>query len=129
EVEASEEKGLLVTSIQGTRVQMKLGPFVDTFLASMLLAETRGRMPDTAANQRVVAALDKVMDKIEKNQRPDGSFTSEGWAPVLAQGLAAKGMNRAVAAGAAVDAVTLERTERWSRGQMDASGGFKADGS
>jgi hypothetical protein len=130
EVEAAPEAGLLVTSVQGTRVQMKLGPFVDTFLASMLLAEARGHMPDAAAQKRVVAALDKVMDKIEKNQRPDGSFTNEGWAPVIAQGLATKGMNRAAQVGAPVSVEALDRAEKWSRSQFDEkSGSFGGSGS
>ena len=37
----------------GRAVQMKLGPNIDTFLASMLLAEVKGRMPDEASEKGV----------------------------------------------------------------------------
>ena len=34
-VEQSPEQGLAVTSVTGSQIQRKLGPFIDTFLASM----------------------------------------------------------------------------------------------
>lgn len=129
EIEAADEKDLFITSIRGTRVQTKLGPYVDTFLGSMLLAETRGKMPDEAGNKRLAAALDKVMDKIERNQRTDGSWDNRGWAPVLSQGIAGKALVRAQTAGAKVNDTTLAKVEEYSRNQFDSASGFKGDGS
>ena len=40
------------------------------------------------------AALDKVVNKIEINQKSDGKFASDGWAPTLMQGQAAKAMRK-----------------------------------
>src|SRR5262249_54187506 len=37
-VESSSTDGLAVTNLQGTQIQRKLGPYIDTFLTSMLLA-------------------------------------------------------------------------------------------
>src|SRR5262249_35255566 len=59
QVEESDSTSIAVTSAQGTRVQQKLGPNIDTFMASMLLAEARGRMPDDRDNGRVDRALAK----------------------------------------------------------------------
>jgi hypothetical protein len=94
-VEASDDKSLYVTDVRGTRVQSKIGTYVDTFLTSMLLTEVRDDMPDDEGAQRVGACLRKVLDKIEMNQAKNGGFDSQGWAPVLSQGLASKALNRA----------------------------------
>jgi translation initiation factor IF-3 len=73
-VERASQEGLLITDIKGTRVQSKLGSTVDTFAAALLLAECRHTMPDEPSRKRVVAALDKVMDKVEKNPKEDGPW-------------------------------------------------------
>jgi hypothetical protein len=111
QVEESDSQSLSVTRVQGTRVQQKLGPNIDTFLASMLLAEVKGRMPDDASENGVVAALDKVLDKIKRHQKDDGSFEGEGWAPILAQAMCGKGINRARQVGARVSETVLARAE------------------
>src|SRR5215831_6238217 len=38
-VEASAAEGLAITDARGTQIQRKLGPYIDTFLTSMLLAK------------------------------------------------------------------------------------------
>lgn len=130
EIEASEADSLYVTSVKGTRVQSKLGPYIDTFLASMVLAEAKGNMPDPKSEKRIAAALDKVIDKVQKNQKGDGTWDSTGWAPVLSQSMATKGLNRARQAGAPVDDKTLEMASGYAVGQYDReSGTFKAEGS
>src|SRR5277367_5967274 len=37
-VEGSPQDGLVVTKVSGTQIQRKLGPFINTFLTSMLLS-------------------------------------------------------------------------------------------
>jgi len=111
QVEASDSESLAVTRVQGTRVQQKLGPNIDTFLASMLLAEVKGRMPDEKGEKAVDLALHKVLGKIERHQKQDGSFEGQGWAPILAQAMSGKGINRARQAGARVSDATLARAE------------------
>jgi hypothetical protein len=103
EIEASDAKSLSVTAIQGTRVQMKLGPNIDTFLASLLLAEVKGRMASSTENSTVDLALNKVLDKIKLHQKADGSWDNQrGWAPILAESIGGKGLNRARQNGAFV---------------------------
>ena len=112
QVEESDAQSLAVTSVQGTRVQQKLGPNIDTFLASMLLAEVKGRMPDEPSEKAVNVALHKVLGKIERHQKQDGSFDGHGWAPILAQAMSGKGINRARQAGARVSDKALAQAER-----------------
>jgi hypothetical protein len=96
EVEQAPEAGLQVTSRQGTQIQRKLGPNIDTFLAAFLLSEVDGRMPDTASQARVRAALEKVVAKIEKNQGQDGSWNAGGgWAPVIGTSIASRSLYNA----------------------------------
>jgi hypothetical protein len=111
QVEESGAESLAVSRVQGTRVQQKLGPNIDTFLASMLLAEVKGHMPDPASEKSVDLALHKVLGKIERHQKQDGSFDGQGWAPILAQAMCGKGINRARQSGARVSEVTLARAE------------------
>jgi hypothetical protein len=130
EIEESDKDSLYVTSARGTRVQSKLGPYIDTFLAAMLLPEVKDRMPTDEGRKRVAAALDKVLGKIQKNQRQDGTWGGEGWATTIQQGMAVKGLNRAAQYGAAVDEKVRARAEAQARKSFDrASGKFSEAGS
>lgn len=119
EVEQSDSDSMDVTQQKGTRLQHKLGPHIDTFMAALLLAEVKNSMPDDASRQRAELALEKVLSKIGKNQKDDGSFVQGGWAPVLAQGMCAKAINRAAQNGVKVDEKVRERAEKYAQGQYD----------
>ncbi len=123
QVEQSDGKTLSVTSVKGTRLQSKLGPFIDTFLTSMVLAQVKGHMPNHAENQRVDRALGKVIAKIEKNQKKDGTWSNRGWAAALSQAMATKGLNWAAQNGAKVDGEVLERAESFARKSFDRVNG------
>jgi hypothetical protein len=129
EIEASDADSLYVTGNRSTRVQAKIGTYVDTFVSSMLLAEIKGHTGDPALEKRVETALAKVLKKIEKNQRDDGSWDNAGWAPTLSQAVATKGINRAAQKGVAVAEATRRKTEAWGARQLDGGGGFAAEGS
>jgi len=130
EIETADEDSLWITSVRGTRVQGKIGPYVGTFLSAQLLAEVNGQMGSPARNKRVATALAKVLHKMEKNQRDDGGYTGRGWAPVLSQALAVKGTNRAFQRGAKVSAKMRERSANWAASNFDQkSGTFSRAGS
>jgi hypothetical protein len=124
QIEQSDDDSLYVSAVRGTRVQAKIGQYVDTFAALNMLTEAKGQMRDPAGNARLDAALKKVIRKVERNQRDNGSWDDGGWAPVLSQALAAKGLNRAAQAGASVSRQALERVEAQAKG-----GAMKAQGS
>ncbi|HEX3448247.1 MAG TPA: hypothetical protein VHS97_08320, partial [Isosphaeraceae bacterium] len=121
QVDESDYQSIAVTRVQGTRVQQKLGPNIDTFLASILLAEVKGRMPDEASEKAADSALHKVLAKIERHQKQDGAFDGEGWAPILAQAMCGKGINRARQAGARVSDRALARAENGAKLAFQAS--------
>src|SRR5688572_2332575 len=128
EVEASDEKSIFVTQVRGTRVQSKLGQAIDTFMAIALLTELEGKMPNPEGEMRLDKALRKALNKVQKNQRPDGSFEQSGWAPVLSQGVAVKGLATASAQGYAVDDGVQAKAESYSRDQVKGDSGFTGKG-
>src|SRR5713226_230461 len=123
-IEKSDKKSLFVTDMRGTQVQTKIGPYVDTFLASLVLAELKGRMSDEKSEKRMIAALNKTIGKIEDNLKEDGTFAgNNGWASVLSQGLCSKGINRARQAGLQVKDETLARSEKQATLGLDRKSG------
>ena len=122
QIEASPVEGLAITDRQGTQIQRKLGPCIDTFLASMLMSQIDGRASTPALNARVRKALQKTVAKIEKHQQSDGSWNlAGGWAPVLGTSLASRSLYEARSRGVAVDAAVLERAETYTVSALSAT--------
>ena len=115
-VEDSPQEGLAITSVTGTQIQRKLGPFIDTFLTSTLFAEVDGNMGDAASNQRVRRALQKVVAKIEQNQQKDGSWNiSGGWAPILGTSMASRSLDAARQKGVKVSESAMARVQDYTK--------------
>jgi Prenyltransferase and squalene oxidase repeat len=99
-----------VTDVLGTQLQSKIGQYVDTFVAALVLSELKGGMADQVSEKRLTTALDRTLAKIEKHQKADGTFAGNaGWASVLSQALCSKAINRAAQNGAEVKLEVLER--------------------
>jgi len=111
-VEKSPAEGLAITSLEGTQIQRKLGPYIDTFLTSMLLSELDGQMGDPVFNRRVRAGLEKCVRKIEGAQLKDGSWNhAGGWAPILGTSMASRSLYQAKDKGVTVNTVAMDRVE------------------
>jgi hypothetical protein len=129
-VDESPAEGLEVTSLRGTQIQRKLGPCIDTFLTSKLLAELDGEMGNARANAHVRQALQKCVAKIEKNQLKDGSWNiAGGWAPILGTSMASRSLYVAQQKGVAVSAVTMAKVQDYTaKGAPADTGGGVAGG-
>ncbi|HEV3026756.1 MAG TPA: hypothetical protein VG457_04245, partial [Planctomycetota bacterium] len=116
-------------SRQGTQIQRKLGPHIDTFLSSLLLSELDDRLADKGGQKRVHVALGKVIAKIEKYQSTDGSWNEGGgWAPVIGTSLASRSLYIAQQKGNPVSVACFCRVENWTNSNFDPkSRTFKAD--
>jgi hypothetical protein len=115
-VEDSPNEGLSVTRVNGTQIQRKLGPYIDTFLTSTLLSELDGTMGDKQQNLRVRRALEKCVRKIEQNQQRDGSWNiSGGWAPILGTSLASRSLDVAQAKGVPVDVAAVAKVGEYTK--------------
>jgi hypothetical protein len=114
-VERSPADGLAVTNLTGTQIQRKLGPYIDTFLTSKLLADLDGNMGDAQANARVRQSLEKCVAKVEKSQLKDGSWNiAGGWAPILGTSLASQSLYVAKAKGVPVQATVADKVETYT---------------
>jgi len=115
-VDRSPTDGLAVTNLTGTQIQRKLGPYIDTFLTSKLLAELDGNMGDPKANARVRRCLEKCVAKIEKNQLKDGSWNiAGGWAPILGTSMASQSLYLAQGKGLAVQQMAMNRVDVYTK--------------
>jgi hypothetical protein len=114
-VEHSPADGLAVTDLNGTQIQRKLGPYIDTFLTSKLLADLDGNMGNAADNARVRTGLEKCVAKIQKSQLKDGSWNiAGGWAPILGTSLASQSLYLANSKGVAVEATAMARVDTYT---------------
>ncbi len=109
-VESADKDSLYVTPVRDTQLQSKIGRYVDSFLTALVLSELKGQMPDKKSEDRLFAALNKTIGKIESNQQADGTFAGNaGWASVLSQGICSKALSRASQNGVAVKTETIKR--------------------
>jgi hypothetical protein len=114
-IQASPSDGLAITDGQGTQIQRKLGPYIDTFLASMLLAKVDGTSSKPIQNARVRQALEKCVAKIERNQKNDGSWNiAGGWAPVLGTSMASRSLFEAKQKGVNVSDRVMTSAENYT---------------
>ena len=121
QVEASPEDGLAVSSITGTQIQRKLGPYIPTFLTARLLAEIDGELEDATLNERVREGLQKCVRKIERNQESDGSWNvSGGWAPILGTSIASRSLAIAKNKRVEVSEVVLARVDNYTKDSAKA---------
>jgi Squalene-hopene cyclase C-terminal domain/Prenyltransferase and squalene oxidase repeat len=121
-VEKSPSDGLAVTDLKGTQIQRKLGPYIDTFLTTKLLAELDGTMTTPEANGRVRAALQKCVAKIEKNQLKDGSWNiAGGWAPILGTSMASRSLYMAQQKGVIVSTMAMAKVDEYTQKSAQAA--------
>ena len=122
-IESSPNEGLAITDQKGTQIQRKLGPYIDTFLASMLLAKMDGTLAHSKQNSRVHLALEKCVAKIEKNQAKDGSWNAGGgWAPVLGTSMASQSLFEAERKGVVVNQAVKDKAETYTANALNGRG-------
>ncbi|MFZ5481847.1 MAG: hypothetical protein ACOZNI_34115 [Myxococcota bacterium] len=121
-VEASPAAGPALAVPQGTQPQHKLGKYVDTHMAALVLGEVAGTL-DGDTNRVVAIALDKAISKVQAAQRADGSFDGDGWAPVLSHSVAAMSLIKAKEKGVAIDERALDRAEAYQARKVDTKTG------
>ncbi|HXD88837.1 MAG TPA: prenyltransferase/squalene oxidase repeat-containing protein [Urbifossiella sp.] len=114
-VEKADKDSLYVTDVRNTQLQSKIGPYVDTFLVNLVLAEMKGKAG--SEEKRLTAALEKTMNKMVKHQDANGGFANNGgWAPTLSVGIANKSFARAKQNGVHFDERVVARGLAQSNG-------------
>jgi hypothetical protein len=121
-IEASPLEGPQLNGPQGTQPQHKLGRYVDTHLAALLLGNV-AESPPKVLEGRIAKAYDKVLTKVMAAQQSDGSFERDGWAPVLSSSMAAQSLYKAHINGKAVDDEVLAKSDAYQRKLVDTENG------
>jgi hypothetical protein len=103
----------------GTLPQRKLGRNIDTFVAAQFLAEVLPTLPHGSLQSRAETALASCVKRIERAQAQDGSYSRDGWAPLLASAFANNGLWAAQRAGARVDKDVLAKGQANLVGKYD----------
>jgi hypothetical protein len=119
-------QGPRVRTPEGTQIQYKLGPMVDTHFASLVLGEVIGHT-DPTTERAARSALDLVVGKVAQAQQANGSFEGSGWAPVLSTSVAASALDKAAEVGAKVDQDVIARSDAY-QAQVASSSGFDTSG-
>ncbi len=128
-VENAAENDISITKLQGTQPQSKLGQNIDVSVTLQFLSKI---LPETSDNKklenRINAAMDKCIGKLEKEQLADGSWNTSGWAPVLNSAMANTALEYGNKAGRKVKKDVLERSQQYQAGNYDdKSGGIVSD--
>jgi hypothetical protein len=129
-VEKAPKEGALITEVEGTQPQTKLGRFVDTAMTAQYLARALALLPkDDELYARVDKALDVCLAKLQQSQKDNGSWgDGSGWAPVLQSSLSCSALELAQASGKQVDARVLDRARTYQKQNYDVQSGRAAAG-
>ena len=115
-VEECPADGPRITDLKNTQPQQKLGPLVDTSVAALYLSRVLTTLPERSElRERVDAALDKCLAKLEMSQQKDGGWGKGGWAPVLQSSFGCSALELAKASGKEVDEKVLEKARQYQR--------------
>ncbi len=123
-VEDAKAEGPKITLLENTQPQIKLGPYIDTSMASQFLSRVLPFLEqDAALKKRAEAALDKCLKKIEKSQKEDGSWNHGGWAPGLQSSMMNQALELGDLAGRSVSEDQLEKSRAYQRTNVNAATG------
>jgi hypothetical protein len=127
-VEKAPANGPRITDVQGTQPQVKLGSLVDTGMTSQYLSRVLPTLSKgTELRQRVDAALDRCVHKLEEAQSTDGNWNGGGgWAPVLQSSVSTSALEMAQTAGKKVDQQKLDKARQFQKDHYDSSTGHAA---
>jgi hypothetical protein len=128
-VENAKEEDMSITSLRGTQPQNKLGQNIDVSITLQFLAKILPNANyDKKLENRINAAMDKCIAKLENTQMADGSWNTAGWAPVLNSAMANNALEYSGAAGREVKKEVLDKSQKYQAGNYDNSSGSISSG-
>jgi len=76
-IEGPDQKSLSITATRATRIRSKPGPYTDTFMVSVLLAQVQGQTADRKGLNRVFDALGMALFKMHKNELANDAWNDQ----------------------------------------------------
>lgn len=119
-----------ITTLSGTQPQQKLGQNIDVAMTVQYFARLMPYIQDDAAlAERVGAAMDFCIHRLQGTQMADGSWNAAGWAPVLNSAMANNALELSEQVGRKVDVDALEKSRQYQSDNVssDDSGGVATD--
>ena len=110
-----------LTTLTGTQPQQKLGQNIDVILTAQYLTTLLKYHTRHPLKQRIQAAIQKCVQRIEKEQDHDGNWKGGGWAPVLQSALADQALENAKDAGMKVDDEVMRKSKTYQKSNFDTA--------
>ena len=110
-----------LTTLTYTQPQSKLGQNIDAILTVQYLTTLLKYEQQHDWKDRIEKALQKCINRIEKEQDKDGGWKGGGWAPVLQSALADQALESAKDMGYKVDTAVLNRSKYYQKANFDTA--------
>lgn len=110
-----------LTTLSGTQPQNKLGENIDAILTLQYFTSLLKYQQQHPWKSRIETALQKCVNRIQKEQDHDGGWKGGGWAPVLQSALADHALESAQEVGVAVDTVVLKKSKTYQKSNFDTA--------
>ena len=110
-----------LTIANGTQPQVKLGQNIDAILTVQYFTSLLKYHQQHSWKTRIENALQKCVERIEKEQDADGGWKGGGWAPVLQSALADHALESAKDAGSKVDSKVMSRSKVYQKSNFDTA--------
>jgi len=124
-VESSDPNSSTITKETGTQIQAKLGYNIDVVLTAQLLSNMVEYVEhDPALKKRVTDNPQVCVNKIQKTQSGNGSFSGGSWAGVLQSSFASSALESAYEQGIKVDTVVLKKSQQYQTSNYDVKTGM-----
>ncbi len=113
-----------ITTTTGTQPQQKLGQNIDVAMTVQYFARLIPHIQnDPVLAERVGAAMDFCIQRLQGTQIADGSWNAGGWAPVLNSAMANNALELSEQVGRKVDVVALERSRQYQSDNVSSDDG------
>lgn len=104
-------------------ISRKLGNEIEGFLATLLLAEALGTETNREQQEQIRKAVATMVGVISAQQREDGSWNSQVFAPLLATASAWMSLRTAYMAGIPAGSASVQKTLDYVKRQLDPKTG------
>lgn len=113
-----------ITTTTGTQPQQKLGQNIDVAMTVQYFARLIPHIQDDPVlAERVGAAMDFCIQRLQGTQMVDGSWNAGGWAPVLNSAMANNALELSEQVGRKVDVVALEKSRQYQSDNVSSDDG------
>ncbi len=112
-----------ITTTTGTQPQQKLGQNIDVAMTVQYFARLMPYIQDDPQlTERVGAAMDFCIHRLQGTQMADGSWNAGGWAPVLNSAMANNALELGEQVGRKVDVDALEKSRQYQSENVSSDG-------